>query len=184
MESVRRNDELSTLAVVKALADEVNTALKKGGGGIRDAVDEDALSAYDDNGSKGRAIFVNGEEVGSLSVSAPKTTIDTEPVITNANALVDWMLYDPDGRVECRSLLLSDLKKTLKWATSEGLMPDGVELRDVKRRGKPRTTLKVSRPAVLRALGIPSDGFVLEAMVDGVLALPEAANETEEEADE
>ncbi len=128
----RKDDGFSQLAVLKCLVDEGTAALKAGGWGIRDAADEYMEDRWNEGGSDRQRIYVNGEEVGTMTARVSKRREVAEPRVTDVDALCDWLM-DPsndDARRALRSLVLSDPKKALRYAMADGLLPDGAEVVD------------------------------------------------------
>lgn len=156
----RKDDGFSQLAVLKCLVDEGTAALKAGGWGIRGAADEYMEDRWNEGGSDRQRIYVNGEEVGTMTARVSKRREVAESSVTDPDALCDWLM-DPandDARRALRSLVLSDPKKALRYAMTDGLLPDGAE---VTRRVEPAgrfdgTTLRVDAAKVRAALGCDS----------------------------
>lgn len=163
------NNELSALAVLKALADRLSDQLKVGGGGLRDKVDADLLAAYEETGVDRARAFVNGVPVGFDTVRRKAASSRAVPTVADQAELSNWLLNHPDGRRACRSLIENDPGKALKWAMAEGEVPPGVEMvRTDESERVEGTTLRVDSSKVEEALGV---GSLLEAAA-GLLGLP------------
>lgn len=164
----RKDDGFSQLAVLKCLVDEGTAALKAGGWGIRDAADEYMEDRWEADGTDRHRIYVAGEEVGTITARVSKRRVVREPRVLKGGEddLCDWLM-DPDnedGRRALRSLVLSDVKKALRYATVDGVLPDGVEVVErVEPGGRfEGTTLRVDPDKVREALGCAT---VIEALI-------------------
>lgn len=155
-------------AVYKAVAEQVST---RNPGGVRGRMDQRVLDMYEATGAKSFDVRVNGEKVGTYSVSVPKSKDPrprTEVVVNDASQVVAWARDNPD---DTDAFVESHAAEFAEWQLDRsGTVVDGTDVWNVapdRSETVPRTVLKVDAPKVAEALrGLPPD-TIIRLLEDG-----------------
>lgn len=165
---------LQRLAIGQYLSKRLEAELKRGAGGLRDEVDEEMRSAYDEDGADRRAVVFGGVKVGSMSAALkPATEQKTGKRLavtdyaafagwaaTNQDVIADWLTNDADARDSLAG-----------WALAAfGEQPNGTEwLEYVMEYGRPErfdTRLTINTAELEKALPELRAGVLGELMGD------------------
>lgn len=159
---------LQRLAIGQYLAKRLDKELKRGTGGLRDAVDMQAIEEYGANDSDRWAVIINGQKVGSLSLSVdeakPQRTQEVVRV-TDRAAFVDWMQSNPEAVAAWVADTPDAADAFAGWALvalGEQVAGTGyvTELAEPARPAKVRTVLRVKDEAMQAALPELSTGVL------------------------
>ena len=156
-------------ALYQAAAELVST---KDPDSLRSQADDHYRSLYAMTGAKSFDVKIGGEKVGtfSLTVSKPTESVEVEQFsVTNPAALQAWDKGDPGLMSAFLNVMAREYAEYYFAATGE--MPPGCELASVVRPGDPggevtRTTLRIDRDAVARAMGSRLGGQAV-ALLEG-----------------
>ena len=152
---------LST-ALEKALKDMNNP---KNPDSLRYQMDEKLKEDYCEDGTDRRKVMINGQPVGTYSLTFTKEVDGLEPVVDNYDLFAEWFSL-PENLGYLHQLVNKCLKDALSIATSQGELPDGVVMRQVTEPPRVKgTTLRVDKEKLQKALGNQ-----LESSVMGLLA--------------
>ncbi len=132
---------------------------------LRAQMDAQLMDAYLEDGTDRRRVMVNGQPVGTYSVTSTKGVSGKEPRVADYDEFAEWFAQDSNMGYLHR-LVDKCLKDALAIATSEGECPDGVVWVDVEEPPRIKgTVLRVDPEKLQKALG-PQ----LESSVMGLIA--------------
>lgn len=137
-----------------AVADAFVKACKDAQKQIRDEVDEETIQLYAESDVTQRAVQLNGQKVGTLSVTLTKPVNGTFPMIDKADEFAEWLRTSDGGLDTIKRLIAVKPDLMLEAATADGELPDGCVMVE---RNEPAhikgTTLRVQQQKVFDALG-------------------------------
>lgn len=137
-----------------AVADAFVKACKDAQKQIRDEVDEETIKLYAESDVTQRAVQLNGQKVGTLSVTMTKPVNGSFPMIDKADEFAEWLRTSDGGLDTIKRLIAVKPDLMLEAATVDGELPDGCVMVD---RYEPAhikgTTLRVQKQKVFDALG-------------------------------
>lgn len=124
-------DALERLAVAQALYKELGAITSTGNPySLRGMCDEELREAWEANGDKSRGIYLNGQEVGTLSVKVTKPgkpKVVQVDVAESATWLVEQLEERPDWLLGWLGAHSTEIAQACLDATGE--VPDGYEVR-------------------------------------------------------
>lgn len=141
---------IQRLAVADAFVKACRDAQKQ----IRDEVDEETIKLYAESDVTQRAVQLNGQKVGTLSVTLTKPVDGAYPMVSKAEEFVKWLRTSDGGLDTLKRLVAVKPDLMLEAATVDGELPDGCVMVE---RHEPAhvkgTTLRVQKQKVFDALG-------------------------------
>lgn len=150
--------EMQELALWKAIADAANeriTTRPKGGANLRTEIDDSMVALYENTGADRVKLKLNGQEVGTLSLTFTKPKQGVEMRVTDTKELVEWLRETDEGS-DVLSIIIcgaSCQKAIVDAARDYGFLPDGCAMVEVN---EPKhykgTMLKVDGLKVARAM--------------------------------
>lgn len=150
--------EMQELALWKAIADAANertTTRPKGGANLRTEIDDSMIALYETTGADRVKLKLNGQEVGTLSLTFTKPKQGVEMRVTDTKELVEWLRTTNEG-ADVLSTIICGIKlqeAIVNAAMDYGFLPDGCAMVEVN---EPKhykgTMLKVDGLKVARAM--------------------------------
>lgn len=150
--------EMQELALWKAIADAANeriTTRPKGGANLRTEIDDSMIALYETTGADRVKLKLNGQEVGTLSLTFTKPKQGVEMRVTDTKKLVEWLRETDEGADVLSAIICgaSCQKAVIDAARDYGFLPDGCAMVEVN---EPKhykgTMLKVDGLKVARAM--------------------------------
>lgn len=150
--------EMQELALWKAIADAANeriTTRPKGGANLRTEIDDSMVALYENTGADRVKLKLNGQEVGTLSLTFTKPKQGVEMRVTDTKKLVEWLRETDEGADVLSTIICgaSCQKAVIDAARDYGFLPDGCAMVEVN---EPKhykgTMLKVDGLKVARAM--------------------------------
>lgn len=141
--------EMQELALWKAIADAANervTTRPKGGSNLRTEIDDSMIALYESTGADRVKLALNGQEVGTLSLTFTKPKQGVEMRVTDTKRLVQWLRETDEGGDVLMTIICGiKLQEAIVTAAMDyGFLPDGCAMVEVD---EPKhykgTTLKV-----------------------------------------
>ena len=150
--------EMQELALWKAIADAANeriTTRPKGGANLRTEIDDSMIALYETTGADRGKLKLNGQEVGTLSLTFTKPKQGVEMRVTDTKKLVEWLRETDEGSDVLMTIICGiKLQEAIVNAAMDyGFLPDGCAMVEVD---EPKhykgTMLKVDGLKVARAM--------------------------------
>lgn len=150
--------EMQELAMWKAIADAANeriTTRPKGGANLRTEIDDSMVALYESTGADRVKLELNGQEVGTLSLTFTKPKQGVEMRVTDTKKLVEWLRETDEGGDVLMTIIcgIKLQEAIVNAATDYGFLPDGCAMVEVD---EPKhykgTMLKVDGLKVARAM--------------------------------
>lgn len=150
--------EMQELALWKAIADAANervTTRPKGGSNLRTEIDDSMIALYESTGADRVKLNLNGQEVGTLSLTFTKPKQGVEMRVTDTKRLVRWLRETDEGGDVLMTVICGiKLQEAIVTAAMDyGFLPDGCAMVEVD---EPKhykgTMLKVDGLKVARAM--------------------------------
>lgn len=150
--------EMQELALWKAIADAANervTTRPKGGSNLRTEIDESMIALYETTGADRVKLDLNGQDVGTLSLTFTKPKQGVEMRMLDTRKVVEWLRSTDEGLDVLSTIICgaSCQKAVIDAATDYGFLPDGCAMVEVD---EPKhykgTQLKVDGLKVARAM--------------------------------
>lgn len=150
--------EMQELALWKAIADAANeriTTRPKGGANLRTEIDDSMIALYETTGADRVKLQLNGQEVGTLSLTFTKPKQGVEMRVTDTKKLVKWLRETDEGGDVLMTIIcgIKLQEAIVNAATDYGFLPDGCAMVEVN---EPKhykgTMLKVDGLKVARAM--------------------------------
>lgn len=155
---------LAQLALAQAIYKKLGEAISPRGGAhgapnLRTDADDALQKLYEETGADRIKLEVNGQKVGTLSLTFSKPVHGTEVRVSNDAKFIKW-LRESDGGVDTlKRLLYNDPAYIVAAATADGELPDGCYRAEVDEPARIKgKTLRVDpeRVAAAYADGLPS----------------------------
>lgn len=152
--------EMQELALWKAIADAANeriTTRPKGGANLRTEIDDSMVALYENTGADRVKLKLNGQDVGTLSLTFTKPKTGVEMRVTDTKELVEWLRTTDEGADVLSTIICgaSCQKAVVDAAMDYGFLPDGCAMVEVD---EPKhykgTMLKVDGLKVARAMAV------------------------------
>lgn len=150
--------EMQELALWNAIADAANeriTTRPKGGANLRTEIDDSMIALYETTGADRVKLQLNGQEVGTLSLTFTKPKQGVEMRVTDTKKLVKWLRETDEGGDVLMTIIcgIKLQEAIVNAATDYGFLPDGCAMVEVN---EPKhykgTMLKVDGLKVARAM--------------------------------
>lgn len=150
--------EMQELALWKAIADAANeriTTRPKGGSNLRTEIDDSMVALYESTGADRVKLNLNGQDVGTMSMTFTKPKQGVEMRVTNTEKLVKWLRTTDEGADVLATIICGiKLQEAIIAAAADyGFLPDGCAMVEVN---EPKhykgTMLKVDGLKVARAM--------------------------------
>lgn len=162
--------DLEKLALMQAMYKWLGERLStKNPCSFRSKMDEDLFNAYTENGVDRKSIDINGEHIGTYSLSFTKAVDGVEPYIADAKKVAKW-LQTKDGYSALESIVLNNSSAVLKAVMADGELIDGIKTQEVHepRRVKGSTLrVDVSKLQAAYKANLPSAVNEVLALGDG-----------------
>lgn len=165
--------KLQQAMAYQALYGALGPVVKAGGSGLRGEVDEELRDLYEQTGAKTYKVRVGDVELGTYSIvesAATPAHVDSTLDLVDGDAFDAW-LDGGDGRDMAQWFAADHAEEFAKWCASQGVMPDGVERREVEVPARP-ASYKGGRIAIDKAF----QAEVRQRMADGLAALVSPAS--------
>lgn len=134
---------------------------------LRSQMDNELVAAYMTDGTDRRRVMVNGQGVGSYSLTFTKEKKGVEPYVDNYDEFAEWFALT-ENLGYLHQLVNKCLKDALSIATSQGEIPDGVAMRQVEEPPSIKgTTLRVDPEKLQQALGPQLQSSVMGLLTAG-----------------
>ncbi len=150
--------EMQELALWKAIADAANeriTTRPKGGSNLRTEIDDSMVALYESTGADRVKLNLNGQDVGTMSMTFTKPKQGVEMRVTDTEKLVKWLRTTDEG-ADVLSTIICGIKlqeAIITAATDYGFLPDGCAMVEVcEPKHYKGTMLKVDGMKVARAM--------------------------------
>lgn len=166
--------EMQELALWKAIADAANeriTTRPKGGSNLRTEIDDSMVALYESTGADRVKIDLNGQDVGTMSMTFTKPKQGVEMRVTDTEKLVKWLRTTDEG-ADILATIICGIKlqeAIIAAATDYGFLPDGCAMVEVcEPKHYKGTMLRVDGMKVARAMAgeLPSAIAGLLEMVE------------------
>ena len=150
--------EMQELAMWKAIEDAAKqrtTTRPKGGANLRTEIDDSMVALYESTGADRVKLKLNGQEVGTLSLTFTKPKQGVEMRMSDSREFVEWLRTTDEGADTLACAVASyEFQKALMTAAQDyGFLPDGCAMVEVN---EPKhykgTMLKVDGLKVARAM--------------------------------
>lgn len=150
--------EMQELALWKAIADAANeriTTRPKGGANLRTEIDDSMVALYESTGADRVKLNLNGQDVGTMSMTFTKPKQGVEMRVTDTKKLVEWLRTTDEGADVLATIICGiRLQEAIIAAAADyGFLPDGCAMVEVN---EPKhykgTMLKVDGLKVARAM--------------------------------
>lgn len=122
--------EMQELALWKAIADAANeriTTRPKGGSNLRTEIDNSMIALYESTGADRVKLNLNGQDVGTMSMTFTKPKQGVEMRVTDTDKLVKWLRTTDEG-ADVLAIIICGIKlqeAIIAAATDYGFLPDG-----------------------------------------------------------
>lgn len=128
--------EMQELALWKAIADAANervTTRPKGGSNLRTEIDDSMIALYESTGADRVKLALNGQEVGTLSLTFTKPKHGVEMRVTDTKRLVEWLRETDEGGDVLMTVICGiKLQEAIVTAAIDyGFLPDGCAMVEV-----------------------------------------------------
>lgn len=128
--------EMQELALWKAIADAANeriTTRPKGGSNLRTEIDDSMVALYESTGADRVKLKLNGQDVGTMSMTFTKPKTGVEMRVTDTVKLVEWLRETDEGADVLSTIICgsSCQKAIVDAATDYGFLPDGCAMVEV-----------------------------------------------------
>lgn len=154
--------EMQELALWKAIADAANeriTTRPKGGSNLRTEIDDSMVALYESTGADRVKLNLNGQDVGTMSMTFTKPKQGVEMRVTDTEKLVKWLRTTDEG-ADVLAIIICGIKlqeAIIAAATDYGFRPDGC------------ATVEVCEPKHYKGTMIKVDGLKVASAMAGEL---------------
>lgn len=153
---------MQELALWKAIADAANeriTTRPKGGSNLRTEIDDSMVALYESTGADRVKLNLNGQDVGTMSMTFTKPKQGVEMRVTDTEKLVKWLRTTDEG-ADVLAIIICGIKlqeAIIAAATDYGFRPDGC------------ATVEVCEPKHYKGTMIKVDGLKVASAMAGEL---------------
>lgn len=142
-------NNLEKLALCTAMEKGIKATIKE----LRESEDEAMYELFKESGVDRRQIIINGEKVGTQSVTFTKEANGIEPYIEDYQAFIAW-LQTEQGYDTLRYAVNEKPGLFTYYLEQSGEVGDGINMREVHEPAKIKgTTVRVDRDKVFNAFG-------------------------------
>ncbi|MBR3318699.1 MAG: hypothetical protein IKG21_12855 [Atopobiaceae bacterium] len=145
--------EMQRVAAMQAVYNELGKLVSKKGDTLRSQVDEQVMGFYEATGAKSYDVNIDGQKVGTYSVTVSKASERTVLDLEDSDALDAWLATDA-GLDAANDWLMGHIEQFVSdHFKSTGELPDGVVARTVTEPERVKgTVLRVDARKVARAM--------------------------------
>ena len=153
------NNNLKGTLEQLALAEAFEKALKNltstnSSTSLRSQANDALLDLYEKTGASSVKVKVNGEDVGTFSLTFSKPVDKTVMVCRDPQELVEWLRTTDEGKDTLGAVIGKVMDDVLKAAHSYGFLPKGCAMEQVcEPGGLKSSTFKIEPVKVAKALG-------------------------------
>lgn len=130
---------LQQAVAYQALYGALGPVVKAGGDGLRGQVDAELKEIYERTGAKTYKVQADGVQLGTYTVTeskaVPEQWVDVLDLV-DGDAFGEWVNTE-DGHHMLRLFAYERQEEFAQWCFEQGVMPDGVALREVKVPARP-----------------------------------------------
>ena len=155
MENNNLKDTLEQLALAEAFGKALkNLTSTNSSNSLRAQANAALLDLYENTGASKMQVEVNGEEVGTFSLTFTKPIDETVIVCRDPRKLVEWLRTTDEGKDTLDAVIGKAIGDVLKAAKGYGFLPDGCAMEQVCESKRVKgSVLKVDKLKVAQAMG-------------------------------